>query len=270
MKKKLIFQFLCSVTFITQINAQNLELKNYEHIAKKFSSAISLNIYLHKVDTLIFATYPKRKSYPDQMGSINYYNTDGKIMYSARVGGIAGFIPDSTFKKMQSELVYIGNVILNKKAVEDEKIKEMEWNKPPVIYSPFDTTNALQKFDPNGSKIIFYTEPNFKGKQLVIDGFSRDWLHLEDYPFWNNNISSVEVPKDWSVRFYDIDEDKGDIINVGNKKYATYKIANFKSLPFYKILIWNGKNWKENKKLKKIDFDKKLSLVEFKWKEQIY
>ncbi len=88
-------------------------------------------------------------------------------------------------------------------------------------------------FNPTGSKILLYSEPNFKGKQLVIDG-------VGEYDFaavritWNNNISSAQIPKGYTITFYDERHKEGAELPtaavIDSKTNKGLSIVNFKKV----------------------------------------
>jgi hypothetical protein len=128
--------------------------------------------------------------------------------------------------------------------------------------------NKNLKFDPNGSKILLYTEPNFKGKQLVIEANAFDYIDLNVQKIWNNTISSIQVPNGYSISLCDINESKGNKFEIGNFNYSTYQISDFRKLPINNFLKWNGADWDEIFKKQIINFDNKLSYFSIMKKEE--
>ncbi len=118
-------------------------------------------------------------------------------------------------------------------------------------------------FNPQGTKILLYTEPNFKGKQLIIDG-AGEYDFVSAMPIWNNAISSAQIPKSYSITFYDERQKDGgelpttaEVNSTGNKGL---NIPNFKKLTcFYGAPNVNDKDFGTKKT---VDFDNKLSFME--------
>jgi hypothetical protein len=230
------------------IFAQELDKNNFPKIVKLFPTANAITFYLYKTDTLLYATYPKKKNtYSDQMGSINYYNTSGKEVYSAKVGGRFGFRPDSTFKKMQSELVKIGTITL---AIEKEEPYEDSKYKERIPRRDFKETFGL---------VYLYTEPNFKGKQLELSVHNNIPLNFANHPIWNNKIRSIQIPEGCKLRVFDIDSLSGDNAEIGNKNLSILEIPDLQKMPTLKSKVWDGKTWKETNKKSTINFDNKIS-----------
>jgi hypothetical protein len=131
-----------------------------------------------------------------------------------------------------------------------------------IMLNTFSALLAQNKnlpFDANGTKIIFYTEPNFKGKQLVIEANAYEYVDLKVQKIWNNSISSMQVPNGYAVSLCDVDESKGNKVELGDSDYKSYQVADFKKLPIYNLLKWNGTDWDEVYKKQTINFDNKLS-----------
>ncbi len=118
-------------------------------------------------------------------------------------------------------------------------------------------------FNPTGAKILLYTEPNFKGKQLVIDG-AGEYDFAAAMPLWNNTISSAQIPKGYSITFYDErQKDGGELPASGEVHSETAKglqITNFKKLTcFYGSPTLSDKDF-GTKKI--VNFDNKVSFME--------
>jgi hypothetical protein len=114
-------------------------------------------------------------------------------------------------------------------------------------------------FDPQGKFILLYTEANYKGKQMVVDVTAYTEMDLTVQRLWNNKISSIQIPVGYMLTLCDVDESKGDKLELVNNKKQAIQIPNFKKTPTNGFLKWTGDGWNENYKPQIINFDKKLS-----------
>jgi hypothetical protein len=99
------------VCFLHTAKSQANKNEKYNYILSKFPNCDSINVYVHKADTLIkcFQKVEKvrYKPHTDVMISIVYYDTNGKLKYEAQVGGIAGNKKSDAFKKMEKEMILL-------------------------------------------------------------------------------------------------------------------------------------------------------------------
>ena len=83
-------------------------------------------------------------------------------------------------------------------------------------------------FDANGKFILLYTEANYKGKQMVVDVTAYTEMDLTVQRLWNNKISSMQIPAGYMLTLCDINESKGDKVELtNNKKQAIQFVANY-------------------------------------------
>ncbi len=118
-------------------------------------------------------------------------------------------------------------------------------------------------FNPKGTKILLYTEPNFKGKQLVIDG-AGEYDLAAAMPLWNNTISSAQIPKGYVITFYnERQKPEGDLPVSGEVHSNTVKglaIPNFKKLScFYNAPDLSDSDFGAKRI---VNFDNKISFIE--------
>jgi hypothetical protein len=114
-------------------------------------------------------------------------------------------------------------------------------------------------FDPHGKFILLYTESNYKGKQMVVDVTAYTEMDLTVQRLWNNKISSMQIPIGYIITLCDVDESKGDKVELSNNKKQAIQIPNFKKLSTNGFLKWTKNGWDENYTSQVINFDKKLS-----------
>jgi hypothetical protein len=125
-------------------------------------------------------------------------------------------------------------------------------------------TKAINKvFDPNGTEIYFYDQPNFKGRQLMINA-EGDFDLAVARPSWNNVISSIQIPKGYFVTLYDTNPYKGGelptYVEIGGKKNKPLIISNCKKLPTYNYVTANTPDYSDNK-IKIVNFNKRTSYI---------
>ncbi len=118
-------------------------------------------------------------------------------------------------------------------------------------------------FKPKGTKILLYAEPNFKGKQLVIDG-AGEYDFVAVMKLWNNTISSAQIPKGYSITFYDERQKDGGELPISAEVHSEtakgLQITNFKKLTcFYGSPTLSDKDFGAKKI---VNFDNKISFLE--------
>lgn len=127
------------------------------------------------------------------------------------------------------------------------------------------TKNTNKVFNPKGTEILLYTEPNFKGKQLVINTTGEFDLAVAR-PMWNNVISSIQVPDGYTVTLYDTRQvDGGELptyVELGtSKNNKSFTIKDFKTLPTLNYVTPSSGDYSDDK-IKIINFDNKTSYIE--------
>jgi hypothetical protein len=247
--KLLFFSLSYTIPFIAF--AQKLNSKNYTMVLNKMAYCKQMNVYTFKTDTLLKCIEAKEKkslTQTDRIASIVYFDIKGNLKYEAKVGGIAGLKPSKEFIQMEKELILVGTL-------SNEKSNEIKVVSKDAI--------ANKKFNPKGVEIYFYDEPNFKGKQLMINA-EGDFDLVAARPVWNNAISSIQVPDGYFITLYDTNPNaEGDLatyVEIGNKNNKAFTIANFKKLPTLNYVTADGPDH-SNSKVKIINFDKKTSYV---------
>jgi hypothetical protein len=114
-------------------------------------------------------------------------------------------------------------------------------------------------FDPNGTKIFLYTDAHYKGKLLIIDAAVYTEMDLTVQANWQNKISSIKIPIGYGLSMCDLDESKGDKVDLFNNDKKPILITDFKKLPTLSFQKWKKDHWDEMYKSQVINFDNKLS-----------
>jgi hypothetical protein len=219
--KKYLVNLLVIVTL--NVSAQTKIKDDFNYLMARFSQCNTIQVYLHKTDTLIKCEAVKAKEIikpqTDKQTSFIYYGTNGKIKYKAQVGGVAGNKKSAAFMQMEKELVLLMTLKIENTVSKNEFKKDTITNK---------------KFNPKGTEIYFYDQANFKGKQLMIN-VEGDFDLLAARPMWNNAISSIQVPNGYFITLYDTNPNaEGDLatyVEIGNGKNKSFTITDFKKLP---------------------------------------
>jgi hypothetical protein len=248
--KKYLLSLIVFINFTT--NAQTTTNEKFNYILRQFSSCALLHVYLYKTDTLVkcveVKNKPAKRKQSDMMGSIAYYSSNGEIKYEAKIGSIAGFRKSAAFVQMESELVLLAT-LNNTNTISNIPVK-----KDAVI-------NKV--FSPAGTEIYFYDQPNFKGRQLMINA-EGDFDLVAARPTWNNAISSIQIPNGYFVTLYDTNPYAGGelatYLEIGSKKNKPLTIPDCKKLPTYNYVTANTPDYSATK-IKIINFDKKTSYI---------
>jgi hypothetical protein len=118
-------------------------------------------------------------------------------------------------------------------------------------------------FDPNGTEIYFYDQPNFKGRQLMINA-EGDFDLAVARPSWNNVISSIQIPKGYFVTLYDTNPYKsGELptyVEIGGMKNKPLIISNCKKIPTYNYVTANSPDYSDNK-IQIANFNRRTSYI---------
>jgi hypothetical protein len=129
------------------------------------------------------------------------------------------------------------------------------------MYTFAQTKNKV--FNPKGTEIYFYDQPNFKGKQLVINA-EGDFDLEKARPIWNNTISSIQIPNGYFVTLYDsnpyAEGELASYVEINSKINKPLLIADCKKLPTYNYVTATTSDNSTNK-IKIINFDKKTSYI---------
>jgi hypothetical protein len=129
------------------------------------------------------------------------------------------------------------------------------------IFTFAQTKNKI--FNPKGTEIYFYDQPNFKGKQLMINA-EGDFDLEKARPIWNNAISSIQIPNGYFVTLYDTNPyaggDLATYVEIGSKKNKPLTIANCKKLPTTNYVTPDSPDVNSGKMII-VNFDKKTSYI---------
>jgi hypothetical protein len=123
--------------------------------------------------------------------------------------------------------------------------------------------NKSITFNPNGTKIFLYTDANFKGKLLIIDAVAYPQMDLTVQAEWNNKISSIKIPKGYSITLWDIANKDGEEVSNAAEILSSNKST---SIPDFKKFSCSFRSAKQSDadygKKSVINFDNKTSFIE--------
>lgn len=241
--KKSILLFI-GTTFTLYATAQiakSLPIPNQNYPSAQFKHAPKLAMGIYNKDTL-YTIYIGDNPIKDS-GISTYYLANGATAYAPKFAqntircccapcpSNAATIPNEQIKLIERNIVKIG-IVENK---------------------------HLQKpFNPSGTEILLYDQPYYQGNQLIIN--TEGEFDLKIRKGWNNNISSIQVPKGYFLTLYDVDNTTGDQVEIGFKDGKSFEIPDFRKLPTNGFIKWN--NTKETSyKHQTIDFNKKTSFI---------